>query len=108
MVFLPFVYKSHCEQTKKQKVSFNSPKTAAPACLHLLKCHASNKFFRQAIMQEARINMIENQLRAGGVHVKEVFRMPFQPSGVKNSCHPNIGNTLLPIWKFRFLMPRTC
>ena len=24
-------------------------------------------------MQEARINMIENQLRAGGVHVKEVF-----------------------------------
>ena len=24
-------------------------------------------------MQEARINMIENQLRAGGVYVKEVF-----------------------------------
>lgn len=38
-----------------------------------VKMSSITLIFHRAIMQEARINMIENQLRAGGVHAQEVF-----------------------------------
>lgn len=58
-------------------------------------------------MQDARINMIENQLRAGGVHAQKVFEAV---SAIRREefVPPDYRNTLLPIWKSLFPMPKTC